>query len=360
VVEIYPRLDPSRFEPMVGCFLKKGAMAQRLEHAEIPVFLLGYAKVKIYQGVRFGGIASVIRTVARLRRLIKNEQIDVVHSFLPNTNIISSITKLFTPSMKLITSKISLMEYKKKRPFLKLIDRLFSNVPDLVFYNAEAVRDDVLKYEHPSPNKFRLIYNGVDVETIHSRSLQPVKKSQFGIPDTAPVIGTVGSLVHFKGHADLLDAAKCVLEKHPDTYFVFVGRDRGARADLEAKALKLGIADNVRFTGGRSDIPELLGMFDVFAFPSHEEGCPNALIEAMAAARPIVATSAGGNSEVMIDKETGLLVPPGASEEMAEKILFLLEHPDTAQNLAQNAHTRATDNYTIQRMVNEMTAMYRE
>jgi glycosyltransferase involved in cell wall biosynthesis len=178
------------------------------------------------------------------------------------------------------------------------------------------------------------------------------------LPRNGPVIGNVGRLAPQKGHRYLIEAAPPVLERHPDARFVVVG-DGELRDELERTARDRGVSEHFLFTGARTDVPELLASFDVFAFPSLFEGMCVAVIEAQAAGVPVVATPVGGIPDTVVDGATGLLVPPRDAAGLADGILQLLDDPGAGRRLADEARRRAVERFSQERMVAETLRLYR-
>ena len=168
------------------------------------------------------------------------------------------------------------------------------------------------------------------------------------------VVGNVARLAPQKGHRTLLDAVPHVLERHPGARFAIAG-DGELREELERRAEQYG--DHVVVLGNRSDVPDLLASFSVFAYPSHFEGLCLAVIEAQAAGVPVVATPVGGIRETVVDGETGLLVPPGDGRALADAIARLLDDRAEAARLATRARERA-QRYSGRRMVEATLALY--
>src|SRR5262249_18508293 len=139
-----------------------------------------------------------------------------------------------------------------------------------------------------------------------------------------PTVLTVARMTYpAKGHEDLFEAAARVARTRPDVRFVVIG-DGPREGELRAAAARLGVAGNVVFAGRRSDVPALLARADIVCHPARMEGLPNAVLEGMAAARPVVATAAGGTPELLHDGVHGLLVPPGAPGALADALLAVL------------------------------------
>jgi len=120
----------------------------------------------------------------------------------------------------------------------------------------------------------------------------------------------------------------------------------------------MGLRESVRFLGTRHDVPELLALMDMVVHPSLQEGFANAVLEAMAAGKPVVATDVGGNPEAVVQGETGLLVPPRDSRALADAIIWMLDHPDEAARFGETGRNRVADHFEISRMVRQYEELY--
>jgi glycosyltransferase involved in cell wall biosynthesis len=208
-----------------------------------------------------------------------------------------------------------------------------------VIYTSEA--DRVRDGRRPS----HVVPLGIDLDMFTSN--RPVLDGT--------VIGNVARLAEQKGHRTLLAAVPKVLEHHPEVRFVIAGEGE-LRAELERLAEPFG--EHVVFLGKVSEIPDLLASFSVFAFPSRYEGFCLAVIEAQAAGVPVVATPVGGIRDTVVDGETGYVVPVGDATALAERLVYVLDHPDEARRVAAKARRRARERYSQQRMVAETLALY--
>jgi glycosyltransferase involved in cell wall biosynthesis len=171
------------------------------------------------------------------------------------------------------------------------------------------------------------------------------------------VVSTVANLRPGKGHDVLLKAAAHVVRRIPDVMFQIVG-DGPRREELERLASTLRISAQVQFLGHRDDVPEVLRESDVFAFPSFMEASPNAVLEAMAAGLPIVATRVGGIPEVIEHEQGGLLVPPGDERSLAAAIVRVIERPALAAQFGDAARQVAESRFSFVRMVGEFQQLY--
>jgi glycosyltransferase involved in cell wall biosynthesis len=167
----------------------------------------------------------------------------------------------------------------------------------------------------------------------------------------------VANLIGYKGHEHFLQAWATVCRQFPDAVALLAG-DGPVRSEREADARRLNLESNVRFLGIRRDVPALLTVADLLVHPSTQEGFCNALIEAMAASLPVVATDVGGNREAVIEGETGLLVPPGDADRLAAATLAVLEQPDRGRAWGREGRRRVAERFQRGRMLPEYEALY--
>lgn len=203
-------------------------------------------------------------------------------------------------------------------------------------------------------SKLRVVYNGIPVDQFR-RARDCGLRQTLSNGSNLRIVLTVARLDRQKGHPTLLEAAAAV----PDALFVLAG-DGAERATLERDAGARGIAHRVRFLGRRTDVPALLASCDLFVLPSFFEGLPLALLEAMAAGKPVVATAIGGTDEAVVDGETGLLVPPGNPSALAGAIRRMLDNPDLASTLAAAGQRRVAMRFSSHAMVAGVAAVYDE
>jgi len=200
------------------------------------------------------------------------------------------------------------------------------------------------------------VYNGIDAgEEPGSPSCAP---SGIEVPTGATLITYVANLREGKGHRCLVDAAEKVMAAFPKARFLFVGEEQNKTGGVRERIRMLGLEDKVLLTGRRQDVPAILRASTLVAHPGTEEGFSNAVLEAMAAAMPVVAARAGGNAEAVVDGETGILVPPGDAEGFAAAILRLLGDPPAARAMGEAGRRRVIERFSAEMMVDEIEALY--
>ena len=203
------------------------------------------------------------------------------------------------------------------------------------------------------------IRNGIDLEGKAVQIDRWRTRKDLGVDSETSLIGTVGRLTPVKGIPYLLQAARLLLRQGANVKVLLVG-DGSIRPDLMAQTHSLGIADNVVFLGHREDTNALLQALDIFALPSLSEGIPMALLEAMAAARAIVASRVGGVPEIVEDGSEGFLVEPMDVPGLTEICLRLIRSPEMAQKMGQAARARVERNFSAENMAHQVALLYKE
>jgi len=219
---------------------------------------------------------------------------------------------------------------------------------------SAAVGDTVAALGVPR-DRITVIPNGVDAVRFGRMTGD---RARLGVNGARTVVGSVGCLAARKDYATLLDALALLAARGHEFSAVLVG-DGPEREALEQRARSLGLEPRVKFLGERSDVDRLLPAMDIFVLSSREEGIPNALLEAMAAGRPSVATAVGGTCEVMTDGETGWLVPARAPESLANALADAIDHPDEARRRGEAARRAAVERMSIEAMVRRHEEFYR-
>jgi glycosyltransferase involved in cell wall biosynthesis len=226
---------------------------------------------------------------------------------------------------------------------------------DCFIVNSLAIRDRLAGEGIPRA-RVTVVNEGVDVERIARLPAANVHAA-FYLPTHAPIVGNVAALVPQKGHHHLIDAAALVVREVPDARFVIVG-DGVLRSALERHIHDRHLERHVFLAGFRLDAIELTRGFDVFAVSSIMEGLCAALIDAMAASKPAVATDAGAVAEVLVDGETGFLVPPRDHHAMAARLVMLLKDAGMRARMGEAALARARAKFTVERMVEGIASVY--
>jgi glycosyltransferase involved in cell wall biosynthesis len=208
-------------------------------------------------------------------------------------------------------------------------------------------------------DRITIVHNSINIDRVAaiSRRDADALRVRLGIDESERVVLAVGRLSHEKGHADLIAAFEIIVKTHPQTKMVIIG-DGPERERLEARARSSGLSDRIIFTGQVSDASVYYRVADALALPSHSEGSPNVLLEAMSAGLPVVATRVGGVPEIVEDEESALLVAARDSQSMARAVIRLLDDRDLPQRLTAAAREKVK-NYSPESRLQTLMEIYR-
>ncbi len=284
--------------------------------------------------------AAGIGALLRLRREIVQFQPEIIHSFLFHANIACRLTApLAGVTRDRLICEIQTVEIERR--WHLTVDRWTHRLCRMEIGNSQSVVDH-LHHEAGLPESWLLLVRGgVDLERFDQA--RPIRKSELGVDGQDSLLVWVGRLDPVKGLEDLLRAL-AIIQQRFSAQLVLVG-DGPERSRLEQLITELDLADRVSFVGVREDVPEILKACDVFVFPSHTEGMPNALLEAMAASCAIVCTNVPGNRDLITDGRTGLTVPARNPNALADSVMKLLASRDLSDRLGAAASAVARESY---------------
>ncbi len=354
-LETATRIDQSRFEPKIHCLFTDGPLRNEAEQRGVPVHVFERADRLFWR----------MRAFWSVYRYLKREQPDIVHCYMFKPSLYGGFAAKMAGVSVLLTNRTSLGLFKDAMPFFyQMMENVVNRFTDAVLVNSLAEKDDVLQRERLAPEKLHLIYNGVDTEAYQPDDSASFSSEQlqirrtFEIPDAAPVVGMLANLKTCKGYREFILAAAEVSRVYPDVKFLCIGRDLGAQAELERLIQRSGIQQQVVFTGHVKSARDILPLLNILVSASYEEGFSNAILEAMASGKPIVATAVGGTPEAIQHEQSGLLIPPKDENALAQAILRLLRHPELASRLGRQARKYAEEHFSMEQMLNRIESLY--
>jgi glycosyltransferase involved in cell wall biosynthesis len=290
----------------------------------------------------------------RLSRVLKQLPPDIIHAHDPHAVAMASTAlSIAAPSPRppLVASRRT-----ESRVATNSFSRWNHSEVDCFIANTAAIRDRLVTEGIPFP-KIRIVPEGLDVERIVRLPAADVHAA-FYLPHGAPVVGNVAPLLPDKGQQHLIESAALVVREVPDVRFVIVGGGE-LRDSLEKQVKDKHLERHVFLAGYRTDAPALIKGFELFAASSMHGGTCTVL-EAMAASKAAVCTNAGGLAEVVVDGETGYLVPPRDHQAMADRIVVLLKNDALRARMGEAALRRARERFTVERMIAATAAVYQE
>jgi glycosyltransferase involved in cell wall biosynthesis len=349
-VELARRLDPEAYAVTLGCLRLQGPLLEKLQGS--PVTLREFHPAGGLDSPR--GVVQLFRLAAFLRR----EKFDIVHTHDLWTNLMGVPAARLAKVPVIISSRRDLAHFDwyqgRRRKWLRHIQ----NLSDVVLANAGPIRDALIADDHIAPDKVRVIHNGVDVEKF--RRAMRDREGLFPGIGSGRLVVLVGNMhSDVKGHPWLIEAAAKIVPEFPQTRFLLVGSGE-RQDDFARRVAEMGLQQNFRFLGRRDDIPNILVSCDMAVLPSRAEGLPNAVLEYMSAGLPVVASDVGGNSQIVRDGETGLLVPAQDANALAAALLRLLRDDPLASRLAQSGHALVKTHFSFERLVEETGQLYTE
>jgi len=338
--------DRTTFRHTVLCLTARGEFADIVEKAGIPVRVLD---------VRYRRLPADLIALARW---LRREKVRIIHTHMHGSAFWGRLAGMLARVPVLVTTEHGKENWKG--PVRIAADRLLSR---WTFRHIAVSRDTVAirtRREKIAADKILLVPNGVPIPDLEQAPETNRRlRAELGIAEGRLVLGTVGRIVDAKAYPDLLDAVDRLRESYPDICWLQVG-EGPLRDELAAEVKARGLEDNVLMAGRRDDIGDLLAVMDVWVMSSIREGLPVSLLEAMAASRPIVATSVGGIPDAVANGTSALLVPPSEPEAMAAAVGKLLAEPGLAADLGSSARRRAIDEYGIDSVVRRIEDVYRE
>jgi glycosyltransferase involved in cell wall biosynthesis len=338
-------IDSSRFQITVCCLAERGRLVPDVESLGIRVLCLDMP-----------GFRDDLPLLIKLARLIRHHNAHVVYTHLYSRASVYgrvAATLVRTPIIVVGEYGYGRLRSLKKR----MLDRGLARFTDRFIAVSKAVKEHICREQGIMPDKVSVIYPGIDPEHFLNVKHREAVRQELGIPFDVPVVGTVARLAPEKGLADLIGATARIRQVVPGTRLMLVG-DGPSRPELEQRVGGMGLCDVIHFTGIRRDIPDVLQAMDVFALPSLREGLPKAILEAMAAGLPVVATAVGGIPEVVEYDVTGFLVPPRDIDALTLNICRLLENSALRVAMGQRGRARVQQHFTARRAADQTQELY--
>ena len=302
------------------------------------------------------------RALLRLARIIRQERCEVLHSHMVHANLLARLVRVLAPVPILVCTAHNTIEAgsRSSSRWRELAYRLTDPLCDLTTQVSRAGLERYVRVGAVPRGKIHYVPNGVDVETFYP---EPVVRQQvrasLGFPEDVFVWLAVGRLEEQKDYPNMLRAFARVASKR-ETVLLIAGEGH-LRQQAEALALELGIASKVHFLGVRRDVADLMRAADGYLMSSAWEGMPMVLLEAEASGLPVVATDVGGNREVVLEGQTGFLVPPKNPEALAQAMLRLMSLPlEVRQAMGKAGRAHVEGNYALERVVDHWEALYKE
>ena len=350
-VQIINGLPRDRFQPFLATAANK-VFIKALTHQDLTTFTIDFTN-------RYN-----IAVLWKLARIIKREQIDIIHGQGIRAEFYARLAARFAGRKPYVSTVAMPIEGYDVGHLRKILYMAFDRLSEYYVRRFIVVSDSLVRAmiqgHGVAQQKVVKIYNGIETDVYRPACQTENRRrtrEKFRISDNEIFIGAIGRLVWQKGFEYFIQAIPEVIKKMPNSRFLLVG-DGVLRHDLGIKARSLDLQDRLLFTGQRTDIPDILAALDIVVVPSLREGFPVLTLEAMAMEKPIVATAIDGIVEQIVNDIEGMLVAPKDSHAIAEAIKKLIDNPDYASSLGTNARTRVIRDFSIQKMLLKTIKVY--
>lgn len=343
LLRLLARLDQEEFLPVVACYFQGDTpVANQIRALGIPVHDLGMQARAQPSGL------------LRLYRLLQREKPQILHTWLFHANVPGRVIGRLARVPVVISSERTMGQEKAAR---RRLNRLTAPCADRILCVSESVRDYAATTIGLPPAKLQVIPNGIDLTAFQARSCAADAARDRANPVR---LIYVGRLQPVKGVVTLMDAMAHLEAIDTRPWQLTIVGDGALRSRLEERVQASTLQSRVIFLGERQDVPQLLRQHDLLVLPSRWEGMPNAALEAMACALPVVATAVGGTPEVVVQGETGLLVPPENPAALATALATLIADPEQRRRMGLAGRLRIESCYSLDATVKSVEALYRQ
>ena len=300
-----------------------------------------------------------LRIFLRLIGLIRRERFDIVHTHSSKAGVMGRLAAWAARAPVIVHTfhGFSFHDYMsaRRRAAYLFLERLARPPADAIFAVAPAIAREAVERGLARPGQISVVPSAVPLDEIPTEP-DPTVRAELDIPDDATLVGTVGRIDFQKSPLDFVRMAALIAKARPDIRFVMVG-DGPLEAAARAEAERLGVP--VIFTGFRADAPRIASTFDVFVITSLYEGLGRSLTEALASARPVVATAVNGIPDLVEPGSTGLLVPPQDPRALAESVEWMIDHPAEAKRMGELGQARVRAIFVPEHMCALLDERYR-
>jgi glycosyltransferase involved in cell wall biosynthesis len=349
MVQMAQRQASSCDQVTVATLRAGGPLSKELRQAGIPI--MEFPKRRTMLSLQ------AAHQLIRMAWFIRRRKVDVVHAHDLWANLMAVPAARLARARVIISSQRNLATLWWYTPLRKKIIRRVHLLAKDIVVNSVAVKNLMQNDFRIPEERLHILYNAIDFERFSTPSVDRQTLFPALAPGSKLIVNVANMNSDIKGHAVLIEAAKEICADSADVHFALIG-DGPLRSDLETRVRDCGLQDHFRFLGCRRDVPEILSCADIFAFPSFAEGLPNSVLEAAAAAVPIVATRVGGIPEIIEHGVTGLLVPPRDARALITAMLQYLKDPSFATMLAKAGQQRVRSNFCFDSAVRRLRMLY--
>jgi len=351
LLKIMTHIDHNRFRFSLYTFQAGPQMLSMLEQNNIKCVQIPYPTT----------LQGLLKFLVLCKK-IRGQKIDILHSYFEGSDIWGTLLAKLAGIPIIISSKRD-MGFSKSKKIL-MAYRLINPFVTKIISVSEAVKIQTHLQEKVDLKKIVTIYNGVDPDKFSNSRHKNILKTELKLNSSLPIVAILSNIRPIKGMEYFVYAAAKVVELFPQVQFIIVGNCLPGLGrltyynKLKSQVKELKLENNFFFLGGRSDIPDILSAIDISVLSSLSEGFSNTVIESMAAAKPLIVTDVGGNSEAVVHGKTGFVVPPKNIDKLADAISTLLKDKKLAKSMGEAGRKRAKQLFSTKTMINKIENLY--
>jgi len=296
---------------------------------------------------------KAFQAALEFRQFLRRQKIKIVQTFFESSDLWAGFLTRTLSDSKLVWSRRDMGILRASKHHLGY--RLLARAPHAVFAVSEQVRRHCIEIDRIDPARVQTIYNGLDIVDWNT---PPKLANNSG----KVVVTTVGNIRRVKGHDVFIKAAAVIAQRFPSVSFSIAGDvlEPDYFSELQDLVGTLGLSNCFHFVGGITNLREHLSTSDIFVLPSRSEGFSNAIVEAMAASLPVVATNVGGNAEAVEDGVTGFIVPSDDPAALSAAIIRLISNPSQAKAMGEEGRNLVMEKFTTEAMMSKIAACYKD
>jgi glycosyltransferase involved in cell wall biosynthesis len=364
-------------KPQIDYFLNRGAFVEVACSPGREIELMQKQGYQIHPIQIDRQISPILNTqsIWKLTALMRQQQYDLVHVHTPIAAVLGRIAARLARIKRVVYTSHGFpfhdLSPARQYQFYVSVEKTMARWTDLILSQNHEDIETAQKLGLCPPDKIQYLGNGVDIDRFNRDRLDPTQQAQLrrsiGIPDSANLlIATIGRLTRKKGSGDLIEAVAQLLPQFPHLHVLIIGGELSTdpepfQTELLTRIRELGLEHHVTLTGIRRDIPEVLGLVDIFTLPTFtHEGLPRSILEAMAMSLPVVATDIRGCREAVLPDRTGFIVPPQNSTQLAAALGKLLADADLRQTFGRNGRSRVEADYDERQVFDRLERFYHQ
>jgi glycosyltransferase involved in cell wall biosynthesis len=345
-VRLVRGIDRNRYDIAIACLQRCGPLLSEVESLGISIVEFPIDSLYNFKAAKL---------FVQLVRFLRREQIQIVHTFDFYTSVFAVPAARLAGVPVVLASRRELLNLRTawQQRAIRVACRLATGV----VANSRAVGHDMVGAESGSLRKIHILPNCIDLDKFEQKSDAEKIRRELRVSPRSILIGALGNLRPEKNLETFLLAARGIVDAIPSAEFLVIG-DGPAANKLKSLANDLHVSESVHFLGERPDVPDLLAALDILVMSSYTESFPNAILEAMAMGKPVVATNVGGIPEVVEEGQTGFLVPPRDPKAIADRVLSLCRNSIQRLQMGQTARARVERNFTVQAVTAKLEGIY--